>query len=204
MKKVIDIIVMNLLRLYPHSLNKKRRDWFNHLYTLWIKPKFAQFENVRVEYPMDYLGGRKIKIGKGTSFHSHCILTAWENYQGEDLCPMISIGKNCKFGQYNHITAINEISIGDNLMTGRWITITDNSHGRVAVSEMDTAPQNRNIYSKGPVRIGNNVWIGDKATILPGVTIGDGVIIAANALVTKDVPSYCIAAGVPAKITQIK
>lgn len=148
--------------------------------------------------------GGKIKIGKGTSFHSHCIITAWENYQGENLSPMISIGQNCKFGQYNHITAINEISIGDNLMTGRWITITDNSHGRVTVSEMDTHPEKRKIYSKGPVRIGNNVWIGDKATILPGTTIGDGAIIAANAVVTKDVPSYCIAAGIPAKIIKIK
>ena len=57
--------------------------------------------------------------------------------------------------------------------------------------------------SKGRVVIGNNVWIGDKATILPGVTIGDGAIIAANAVVTKDVPQYSVVGGNPAKVIKI-
>ena len=60
----------------------------------------------------------------------------------------------------------------------------------------------RSVMSKGPVIIGNDVWIGDKATILPGVTIGDGAVIAANAVVTKDVPAYSVVAGNPAKIVK--
>ena len=48
--------------------------------------------------------------------------------------------------------------------------------------------------------IGNDVWIGDKATILPGVTIGDGAVVAANAVVTKDVPPYSIVGGNPARV----
>ena len=48
--------------------------------------------------------------------------------------------------------------------------------------------------------IGNNVWIGEKATILPGVHIGDSVVIAANSVVTKDIPSFSVAEGVPAQI----
>jgi len=54
--------------------------------------------------------------------------------------------------------------------------------------------------SKGPVRIGNKVWIGDNAVIMDGVTIGDSAIIAANAVVTKDVPAYAVVGGVPAKV----
>lgn len=54
--------------------------------------------------------------------------------------------------------------------------------------------------SKGSVVIGNNVWIGDKVTILPGVTIGDNAVIAANSVVTKDIPSFSVAAGIPAVI----
>jgi acetyltransferase-like isoleucine patch superfamily enzyme len=61
-------------------------------------------------------------------------------------------------------------------------------------------PIKRPIISKGPVIIGNNVWIGDKATILSDVKIGDGAIIAANAVVTKDVPAYSMAAGIPAQV----
>lgn len=56
------------------------------------------------------------------------------------------------------------------------------------------------VTSKGPVIIGSNVWFGDKATILPNVTIGDGAVIAANSVVTKDVPAYSVVAGNPAKI----
>jgi acetyltransferase-like isoleucine patch superfamily enzyme len=63
-----------------------------------------------------------------------------------------------------------------------------------------TAPIKRSLFSKGPVIIGDNVWIGDKATILPGVSIGNGAVIAANAVVTKDVPAYSVAAGNPARI----
>ena len=51
-----------------------------------------------------------------------------------------------------------------------------------------------------PITIGNDVWIGGNCTILPGVTIGNNVIIAAGAVVTKDIPDNCVAAGVPAKV----
>lgn len=56
------------------------------------------------------------------------------------------------------------------------------------------------IYSKGAIVIGDNVWIGEKAAILAGVTIGEGAIIGANAVVTKNIPPYSIAAGIPARI----
>ena len=55
-----------------------------------------------------------------------------------------------------------------------------------------------------PVSIGNDVWIGSRVTILPGVNIGDGAIIAAGAVVTKDVPSYAIVGGVPAKLLRMR
>ena len=99
-----------------------------------------------------------------------------------------------------YITAINNITIGNNILTGKWVTITDNSHGEVTLEQMHQDPLKRPVVSKGPVHIGDNVWIGDKATILPHVSIGDGAIIAANAVVTKDVPPYSVAAGNPAKI----
>ena len=61
-------------------------------------------------------------------------------------------------------------------------------------------PFERKIISKGPVIIGDNVWIGDKVTILSGVRIGNGVVVAANSVVTKDVPEYCVVAGNPARV----
>ncbi len=149
-----------------------------------------------------------ITIGDNTSFGEGVFLTAWDTYnytengvgKTQHFTPEIIIGSNCHFGFQNHITSVNRISIGDNLLTGKWVTITDNSHGETSVEQMDVDPLQRPIVSKGPVVIGNNVWIGDKATVLPGVSIGDGSIIAANAVVTKDVPAYSVAAGNPARI----
>ena len=95
-----------------------------------------------------------------------------------------------------------KIAIGDGLLTGRFVYIGDNAHGGLSWEESSVPPINRQLRSKGEVKIGLNVWIGDKVTILGGVTIGDNVIIAANAVVTKDVPSNSIAAGIPAKVVK--
>lgn len=145
-------------------------------------------------------GGKYISIGKGSSVQRSTYLTAWDRYGIQTFSPEIVIGENCSIGAFNHITSINKIVIGDGLLTGKWVTITDNSHGTTDVQSLNISPKSRLLYSKGPVIIGNNVWIGDKATILPGVTIGDGVVVAANSVVTRDVPSYCVVAGIPARI----
>ena len=92
------------------------------------------------------------------------------------------------------------ITIGDGLLTGRYVYIGDNSHGGLTAEESLLPPAQRKLISKGEIVIGNNVWIGDKATILAGVHIGDNVIVAANAVVTKDVQSNNVVAGVPAVV----
>lgn len=149
-------------------------------------------------------GPQYISIGNHCFFEQFLYLTAWDYFHSknneQNFKPTISIGSNCYFGAFNHITAINRIEIGNNLLTGKFVTITDNSHGETNFETLQIEPINRPLHSKGPVIIGNNVWIGDKATILPNVSIGDGAIIAANAVVTKDVPAHSIAAGNPAKI----
>lgn len=97
-------------------------------------------------------------------------------------------------------TAINKIIIGDNLLTGKWVTISDNNHGETEWNSLHQEPLSRPVVSKGAIVIGSNVWIGEKATILSGVTIGDGAVVAANAVVAKDVPPYSVVGGIPAKI----
>ena len=90
------------------------------------------------------------------------------------------------------------ISIGDYVLTGTNVFISDNSHGYTDSHSLHEPTTTRPIVSKGKVKIGNNVWIGNNVCIMAGVTIGDGVIIGANSVVTKDVPAYTVVAGVPA------
>jgi acetyltransferase-like isoleucine patch superfamily enzyme len=172
----------------------------NKSYSLWICSLIKCHGVKFVPHVNIIKGGRYIKIGSGTSFGKEAVITAWDSYENKKFTPSIIIGEKCHFGDYIHITSINEIKIGDNVLTGRWVTITDNGHGTTDTETLIIPPIRRELHSKGAVNIEENVWIGDKATILSGVTIGKGAIIAANSVVTKNIPAYCVAAGVPANV----
>ena len=92
------------------------------------------------------------------------------------------------------------VEIGDHVLMGSYVFITDNSHGNADASAIGVPPRERPLTGKGPVRIGNNVWIGRGAAILPGVTVGDNAIIGANSVVTRSVPANCVVGGIPAKV----
>lgn len=128
------------------------------------------------------------------------ILGCWVKYGDSIYHPEIRIGSNTYIGDYTQISAANQVVIGDGVLTGRYVYISDNNHGKTDAANLQKKPVDRTLFIKGPVHIGNNVWIGDKVSILSGVTIGDGAVIAANAVVTKDVPPYCVVGGVPARI----
>ena len=149
-----------------------------------------------------YRGEKYISLGDYGSIGDYGFLTAWDFYAKADqhLSPTLTIGNNCTIGARSHITCTHSITIGDNLLTGPNVLITDNAHGEVERELLDTAPNYRPLYSKGPVVIEDNVWIGEKASIMPGVHIGKGAIIAANSVVTHDVPTYAVVAGMPAKV----
>lgn len=154
--------------------------------------------HVVIEYPSDKIVGEEhITLGEETCIGKRAVITAIDRIG----TPSIVIGSYVAIGDDCHITAVNSITIGDGCLLGKKVTITDNSHGEnLAIEEMMISPRKRIVYSKGPVVIGKNVWIGDKATICPNITIGDGAIIGANSVVTKDVPAFSIVVGSPARI----
>lgn len=158
--------------------------------------------NSTIDYPCRLVCTGDISIGKNVSIAKRSVITAWRTseYQSSEII----IGDDASIGEDFHITAINKIVIGNQVLFGKKITISDNSHGRNdSITELSLHPSNRKLYSKGPVIIKDRVWIGDKATILPGVTIGENAIIGANSVVTKDVPANSVCAGNPAKIIKI-
>lgn len=109
-------------------------------------------------------------------------------------------GKNIRVGDeflanYNvTILDIAPVTIGDHVMIGPGSSIITVNH------PLSPARRRRHIGQARPVTIGSDVWIGASCTILPGVTIGDNVVIAAGAVVTKDIPDNSLAAGVPARV----
>jgi acetyltransferase-like isoleucine patch superfamily enzyme len=168
----------------------------DRFYSFWIQNEFKKCDGF-VQRGLFLRGGKFIVIGRKTRIDRNNILTAWPL---TSKIPELIIGENCDIGQYNHITCVNRVFIGNGVLTGRWVTITDNSHGNSSYESLRQRPSLRKVESKGEVIIGDNVWIGDKCTILQNVHIGDGVIVAANSVVTKDVPPYSVVGGNPAKV----
>lgn len=119
---------------------------------------------------------------------------------GRYFSPFVKIGNNVSIESDCHISSINKIIIGDNVLMASFVYISDHSHGEITRAELALPPLERPLYSKGPIIIGNNVWIGEKVCILPNVKIGNSAIIGANSVVTKDIPPYSVAAGSPAKV----
>lgn len=174
----------------------------NRIYSLCVSRKLkACGKRVSFRFHARTLIGLEyVSIGSKTAFGKRLCLTAWDSCHGGSYTPSVEIGSDCHFGDDVHITSCNGIRIGDNLLTGRNVLITDNSHGEFEKSSLETPPIERPLFSKGKVVIGNNVWLGSNVCVMPGVTIGDGAVVAANSVVTKDVPSMTMVGGVPARI----
>ncbi|MCC8075175.1 MAG: sugar O-acetyltransferase [Clostridiales bacterium] len=109
-----------------------------------------------------------------------------------DFGKNIHIGRDVFINSGCHFQDQGGIVIGDGTMLGHNVVLATINH------DLDPAQDRKNHYA--PITIGAHVWVGSNATVLPGVTIGEWSVVAAGAVVTKDVPPYTVVGGVPAKI----
>lgn len=144
--------------------------------------------------------GKNILIGDHFLCADNCELSVWNKDNNQNKKFKIIIGDNVTIASYSYISCTNEIKISDGCLLGINTFITDNFHGTSSKEEKLIIPNERKLFSKGPVKIGKNVWIGRNVCIMPNVTIGDYSIIGANAVVTHNVPKNSIAVGVPARV----
>jgi acetyltransferase-like isoleucine patch superfamily enzyme len=157
------------------------------------------FKKARIiRFPFDVRGRKYIHIGKGFTTGKGC---RFEVYPINKKVGTLIIGQDVQLNDYVHITAMQSVIIGNNVLMASKIYISDCTHGFYGDNDVHTnpniAPINRE-YSVKPVEIQDNVWIGESVSILPGVVIGKGSIIGANSVVTKNIPDYVIAVGIPA------
>lgn len=147
--------------------------------------------HVTMEHPECLFFGKNVAIGKYSYF-----LPVTE-YAGIKYTPTIKIGNRCGIGIRNSFACIKSIEIGDDVLFAGYVHITDHSHG---YEDPSIPIVKQPLISKGGVKIGNQCWLGFACEILSGVTIGDHSVVAARAVVTKDVPAYSIVAGNPARV----
>lgn len=134
---------MSIIRkIIKYWLNKKQKQTLRRFRSCGDNVSFANH--------FFLINPQLIDIGEGSSFSDGLVLTAWDKYifmesrtnekTVQKFSPSIIFGRNCSIGRNNHITAIDKIKIGDNLLTGQDVTITDNSHGDCSLDDIATPP----------------------------------------------------------------
>ena len=177
LKKFIDWVIMNQVKTRPR--------WYVRL----LAPLYQHRGKHAVIYRsarMDTPPYRKFWLGDYSVIESFCCIN---NAVGD-----VIIGDHTRVGLHN--TIIGPVTIGSHVNLAQGITVTALNHN---FEESSKRIDEQGVTTK-PVIIGNDIWIGANAVILPGVSIGDHSVVAAGAVVTKDVHPHSLVAGVPAKI----
>lgn len=139
-----------------------------------------------------------IRIGNGVVIRKYARINCYPAWNAEkNNEPVITVGNNCNIGQRLSLLAGGKITIGDNVLIASDVLITSENHS--------IDPEDEKYYKDQPLRcadveIKEGCWIGEKVSILPGVSIGKKSVIGAGSVVTKSIPDYCIAVGSPARV----
>lgn len=198
LRKIIMVVVAIVVMIVCNTAFRRAVIGFrNWLATFRFRHRVKVGKHSNVESNFFIQGGRYIAVGDG--FHSlrglelDCINTG--NYT-----PKLHIGDNVSFGRNVRVSVIRDVKIGNGVKVGDDVLITDYQYGKTDIETLHLPPAERPLTTRGSVVIGDNVLIGPQAIILAGVSIGKNAVIGAKAVVTRDVPPYSVATGVPATV----
>ena len=177
MKRLVDLFIMNQVQTRPRWYIRMLAPFYQHR-----GKKSVIHSSVRMDTP-PY---RKFHIGDYSVIESFCCIN---NAVGD-----VIIGDHTRIGLHN--TIIGPVTIGSYVNLAQGITVTALNHN---FTDTEKRIDEQGV-STSPVTIEDDIWIGANATILSGVKIGQHSVIAAGAVVTKDVPPHSLVAGVPAKV----
>lgn len=147
------------------------------------------------------IGEKYISLGENFRAGRGLWLEAVAQYRHQSFKPSLRIGERFSASDWVHIACAFDLYIGDDVLIGSKVHITDHNHGSYHshyTSDPEDPPSCRQL-SGGPVRIGNSVFLADGVIVLPGSDIGDGAIVGANSVVRGLLPGNTIYAGIPAK-----
>ena len=168
------------------------------LYSLWVKRKFKRLDSL-LDPRVEIRNPQYISIGAGVHLRPYTWIYAIPGVseKSDKFHPSIEIGDGSSIGRFCHITATNHVLLEPEILVAEGVFISDNFHG---YQDIETPIIRQPMVSLGPVIIGRGTWIGNGAIITGKLRVGKNCVIGANAFVNKDVPDYCVVAGIPAVI----
>jgi acetyltransferase-like isoleucine patch superfamily enzyme len=185
-------------RVSPHARVRHRRLTMRHAraFVRWLWLRVAH-RNFRCGlFLID--DGAHIEIGRDIDIDIEPGVLIRRDYTGFWHEGRLHIGRDTQISRGVYMSVVRGIDIGENCLIAEGVSIHDMDHDFGA--DVADTPLRQRMLRAAPISIGNNVWIGAKATVVRGVTIGDDVVIAANAVVVDDIPSHCVAGGIPARV----
>jgi len=174
----------------------------SQFYTWIIKKNFNSFGKKSIIKPFANLSNcQHISIGNFVDIGNNCRITVSNAFFGLPCHSKnkikLKIGNHVDVGNGTFISANNDVQIGNHVIMAPYVFITDHDHG---FSDITKNLHQQPLTENGHTIIGDNVFLGTKSSILKNVKIGEHSVVGANAVVTKDVPSFSIISGNPAKI----
>lgn len=141
------------------------------------------------------------QVGKDFHAGDSLWIEAIVRYENQGFRPQIIIGNGVRVSNWVHIAATHYVEIGDNCLIGSKVIIIDHGHGQYTKDYCSPfePPAKRRLDTERKIVIGRNVWLGDGVVVMPDVTIGEGAVIGANSIVSRDIPPFTISVGAPAK-----
>jgi acetyltransferase-like isoleucine patch superfamily enzyme len=147
--------------------------------------------------PRDIRGAPHVTMGQRSFIRPHSYIECLSRWGDQVFSPTVTIGDGVYIGGHLYLVCIARVRIGHRCVLSEHVYISDNSHG----FDPDAGPIMRQpLESKGPIEIGDDCFIGYRAVVMPGVTLGHHCVVGANAVVTKSFPPYSMVAGVPARL----
>lgn len=162
------------------------------------KIQFGKFLRLGNSVYLSALGKEGIIFGNNVSIgaHSRVIVSTSLNNLGR----FIKLGNNVGIGEFAYLGGGGGLEIGDDCIVGQYLSCHPENHNH---NDIDVPIRHQGVVRKG-IKIGSNCWIGSKVTILDGVEIGSGCIIAGGSIVTKSFPENYVIGGVPAKLLKYR
>jgi acetyltransferase-like isoleucine patch superfamily enzyme len=165
-------------------------------YTLIIGSQFGSWgRGSRIGRGAKIVGSQLVRVGSGVAIGER----AWINAKDDrgDGAPTLDIGDGTYIGRFVQINAWRSVVIGHDVLIADRVFISDSDH---IYADTNVPIRRQGDSFRGPVVLRQGCWVGIGAVILPGVTIGRNSVVAANAVVTKDVPDCVVVGGIPAKV----